>query len=200
MSGSGRIIVSPQGLLPIENQRATLLLGLLVFGRDEEALAGPALQNFPQVTCVSFPDAPPQSLGCLRAEESREGVVSELQGVICQVVWVSQNELFRQACQVVEFAAPLRRPNGNQEELDGFLLELGQDVVVDLPCKLLTEGSPHGAGKHEDAPLIIFPQVCDYHLFLTGSLIDLYALKSLVLVYPVGVESLSSEICLGFQT
>lgn len=40
---------------------------LFVLGRDEEALARPAFEDFAQVTCVSLSDTPPQCLGSLHS-------------------------------------------------------------------------------------------------------------------------------------
>ena len=73
----------------------------------------------------------------LPAEESREGIILEAQSVICQIVRVSQDVFLGQPGEVIELDAPLRGADRDEKHFHAFVLELGQDIAVQLPCKLL---------------------------------------------------------------
>ena len=79
----------------------------------------------------------------LPAEECREGVILEAQSIVGQVVRVSQDVFLGQPGEVIEFYAPLRGPDRDEKHFHAFVLELGQDIAVQLPCKLLQVPIPY---------------------------------------------------------
>jgi len=194
MCRSGRVVVTPQRLPALEHNHPSLLLCLFVLGGDEEALAEPSLQDLFQIGSAVLLYPSPDGFGCLPAEECREDVVFEAQGVVRQVVRVCQDDFLGQPGEVVELDAPLGGPNGDEEQFHAGILELGQDIAVQLPCKLLAEGSPHRPRKHQDTPLIFLPQLSQLDLSLGGRQPHLYAFQALeLLVSSFRLVAITSE-------
>lgn len=145
-------------LFTLENNHTTLLHGLLWFWRYPQLLLGPHLHDVFDIVGVACLNAFPDGFRSIRIKEGLFDSSNEAQRLVCRVLRVGEQKIRREACPLTKFQASLWCTYGDEEEFDVLSIENWLKISVELNCQFPAEGSPHGAGKREDDPIVLIPQ------------------------------------------